>query len=161
MAAGSTSPLSLVRRFAAPAPTLYAAWTHPALARQWLFATARCPLVHADIDARPGGALRLACVHRGTVIEHRGTFLHLEPAHALAFTLALPEAPLHATTVSVRIARCARGSVLSLAHAGVPAACADVVEGRWLGALYGLAETLAGLRDSHMRATGAVAADAG
>ena len=43
------------------------------------------------------------------------------------------------------------GCRLALAHDRVPAACADAMEARWLGALYGLRETLVAWRQAASR----------
>ena len=154
-------PLLLLHRCAATATTLFAAWTHPALVRQWLFATAGHPLDHVTLEARPGGALRLRTRHRGAVVEHHGTVLLVAAPVSLAFTLVLPEAPAATTVVAVRIVPRAGGSVLALRQTGVPAACAHAVEACWQGALYGLSEPLGALAEAGQRASGLVPVRAG
>lgn len=134
--------LHVAHRFAARADDVYGAWLHPALVRHWLFATAGRPLLAACIDPWPGGDLVLRDRAPGREVVWRGTFTRLAPTAALAFTLALPDVPDIRTRVEVHIARATPGCRLTLAHAGVPAACAAAMEARWQGALYGLGETL-------------------
>src|SRR5512144_802142 len=51
--------IHLVRRFGSTPSTVFNAWTDPALAGQWLFATASRPMARVCIDARVGGRFRL------------------------------------------------------------------------------------------------------
>lgn len=139
--------LHLTQRFAASAADVYAAWVHPALVRHWLFATAGRPLLAVRVDPCVGGELFLHDRWRGQELAWRGRFTGLAPAAAVAFSLILPEAPGMPTSVEVTLAPApAGGCRLALAHAGVPGRCTDAMEARWLGALYGLRETLAAWR---------------
>ena len=46
----------VARRYAASPARVFDAWLDPAVARQWLFATASHPLAHVEIDARVEGS---------------------------------------------------------------------------------------------------------
>jgi uncharacterized protein YndB with AHSA1/START domain len=50
--------ITIVRTFAAAAAEVFAAWTDPALLRQWL-APGPCEVIEATADARPGGQYRI------------------------------------------------------------------------------------------------------
>ncbi len=147
--------LHLAQRYSAAASEVFAAWLHPALVKRWLFAGAMRPLAAAAVDAREGGGFVLLARDRDRIVEHRGTFLRIAPPTRLAFALALPEARSADTRVDVEIVPAMRGCRLELTHAGVPRGAAEAVEARWLGSLYGLAETLAALAEA--RTPGAVA----
>jgi uncharacterized protein YndB with AHSA1/START domain len=155
------SSLSISHRYPAPPAVVFAAWTHPALARRWLFASAGRALAQATLEARPGGALLLRDHHRGRTTEHRGTFLAVAAPGRLAFTLVVPEAPGTETVVDVSIEPQARGCRLALVHAGVPPAALAASEARWLGALYGLGETLAAVAEARASAPDAAVGRAG
>ena len=146
--------LSISQRYAATPAAVFAAWVHPALARRWWFAAAGRALAQATLEARPGGALLLRDRHRGRTTEHRGTFRAVDPPARLALTLVLPEMPGVATEVDVRIGPQSRGCRVTLVHAGVPPAAIAAIEVRWLGALYGLGETLAALAEARAAAGG-------
>ena len=142
----TTSALRMTRRFDAAPEQVFDAWVDPALAVRWLFATAMRPLAHAAIDARVGGGYVLIerDGRRGT--RRFGTYLRLvRPSH-LAFTMTADDRPDVASSVAVGIEPVRRGCVLTLAHANVPRGDLRMLAARWQGVLYGLAETLDGLR---------------
>lgn len=149
--------LHVTQRFAAGPDDVFAAWLHPALVRRWLFATAGRPLLEVHVDDRPGGAFLLRDRWRGRVITWRGTFARLTPPAALAFTLRLPDAPGVDTGVEVGISPAPAGCRLDVVHTHLPARCAEAMEARWLGALYGLGETLSSLAQARRHGAPAIA----
>ena len=124
------------------------------------------PLAHVAIDARVGGGYILIERDSQPGIRRFGTYLRLvRPSH-LAFTMTTDDRTDAATSVTVGIKPARRGSVLSLAHSGVPRGELRMLQARWLGILYGLAETLDHLRhdtgpDAPARAAPATPATAG
>jgi len=137
--------LCITQRLVASPADAFTAWVHPALVRRWLFATADRPLPGVQVDAREGGELVLRDRWQGRDVAWHGAFVQLARPGALAFTLTLPDAPEIVTHVAVSLVPTAVGCRVAVVHAGVPAACAEAMEARWQGALYGLAETLAAL----------------
>jgi uncharacterized protein YndB with AHSA1/START domain len=133
--------LRLVRRCPFDAASVFAAWVDPALAGQWLFATASRPMVRTRIDARAGGCYCLT-ERRGTrIVEHRGEYVAVAPSHRLAFTLSTPDLDGE-TLIAVDIEFRPRGCALTLTHAGVRPDEVGRARQRWLGMLYGLGATL-------------------
>ena len=128
-------------RFRAPARRVFDAWLDPAIARQWLFATATRPLAQVEIDASVTGSFRFVERLHGTTIEHRGRYVEILP-HRLAFTLSVENHPDAVARVTVAIAPTRTGCTLTLTHEGVPPDCAEHTRARWTGMLYGLGVTL-------------------
>lgn len=73
----------IARRFAAPRPTVWRAWTEEAALRRW-FGPAGCTMPHAALDLRVGGffhyGLRMA---DGTMVWGRWTFHEITPPERL------------------------------------------------------------------------------
>jgi uncharacterized protein YndB with AHSA1/START domain len=131
--------IHVTQRFDAPPQHVFAAWLEPDLARRWLFAMATRPIDEVAIDARVGGAFRLA---RAEGDEHRGRYLDIVPHRRLAFRLVTSLLPATHTRVHVDIVTLRGRSTVALSHAGVPREFVRTVRERWLGMLYGLAVAL-------------------
>jgi uncharacterized protein YndB with AHSA1/START domain len=78
--------LTIVRTFAAPVSEVFAAWTDPALIREWL-APAPCTLLEVAADARVGGRYRLVVVSpAGELHVTSGEYRELVPDRRLVKT---------------------------------------------------------------------------
>lgn len=78
--------ITIVRTIAAPVAEVFAAWTDPALLRQWL-APAPCEVVAAEADARPGGRYRVVVVDpTGARHVTSGEYRELVPGRRLVKT---------------------------------------------------------------------------
>ena len=143
--------IRVARRYDAPAPQVFAAWLDPALACQWLFATASRPMRDGEIDPHVGGRYRFVEDRGGSIVEHRGEYATIVPARRLAFSLSSPDLPEAVTHVRVDFASAADGCVVTLSHSGLPARRARQARARWTGILYGLGTTL-GVRHDAARA---------
>jgi uncharacterized protein YndB with AHSA1/START domain len=137
-----TSVLRVTKRYRAPPARVFCAWTDPAIAGTWLFATASRSMARVQIDARVGGAFRLMDERDGEVIEYAGDYVEVSPYRRLVFTLLLPEQRRASTRVIVEIVPHETGSSLTLLHENVPAELASHIKARWTGILYGLGVTL-------------------
>jgi uncharacterized protein YndB with AHSA1/START domain len=137
-----TSVLRVTRRYRAPQARIFNAWTDPATAGTWLFATASRPMARVQIDARVGGRFRLVDERDGEVIEYSGDYVEVSPYRRLAFVLVLPNPTHISTRVIVEIVPHETGSRLTLLHENVPAEMASYIKARWTGILYGLGVTL-------------------
>lgn len=144
--AGAPRALRVVKRLAAEPARVFEAWLEPALARQWLFATAASPLANADVDARAGGAFRFVYARERDRLVYAGRYTEIVRPRRLAFALTLPEHDGATTRVTVEIAARKPGSTLTLVHAHVPAELAAYLKARWIGMLHGLALLLAQTR---------------
>jgi uncharacterized protein YndB with AHSA1/START domain len=130
------------RRYRASAQRAFDAWLDPESAGTWLFAKASRPLARVEIDPRADGAFCFAEHDRGAIIEHTGDYLEITPPRHLIFRLWLQRPFRALTRVSVDIAPLQRGCELRLTHEDVPEDCAEEMEARWAGILYGLGVTL-------------------
>ena len=82
--------LRVARRYAASPARVFDAWLDPAVARQWLFATASHPLAHVEIDARVKGSF--CFVDRQDAVDgtrYTGEYLEITPPQRLVFTLSV------------------------------------------------------------------------
>jgi uncharacterized protein YndB with AHSA1/START domain len=130
--------------YRASSARVFDAWLDPEVARKWLFATASYPLAHVEIDARVEGSFRFVDRRDGDIAEYTGEYLEIIPHRRLVFTLASGKYPRGDTRVTVEIASRTNSCELTLIHENVPPNCAERMEGRWTGILYGLGVTLAG-----------------
>jgi uncharacterized protein YndB with AHSA1/START domain len=137
----SLATLRLVRRYPVAAPAVFAAWVEPALAGQWLFATATRPMLRARIDARVGGCYCLTEQRDGRIVEHRGEYVDVAAPCRLEFTLSTADIDGE-TRIAVAVVPGGRGCALTVTHAGVHPRHIQRLRQRWIGMLYGLGATL-------------------
>ena len=84
--------LTFTRDFAAPAESLFRAWTDPAQMVKW-FTPAPWSTVRAETDVRPGGSsLVVMRSPDGREFPHRGVYLEVVPNRRLVFTDAFERA---------------------------------------------------------------------
>jgi uncharacterized protein YndB with AHSA1/START domain len=131
--------ISVGCRFRALPEEVFAAWLDPAIAGQWLFATASQPMARVEIEPRVRGAFRLR--DRANGAEYAGQYLEIVPPTRLVFTLALAH-PNLATRVTVGIATVRSGCRLTLTQEKLPRNQASYAKARLTGMLYGLGLTL-------------------
>ena len=131
--------IRLAQRFDAPAERVFDAWIDPAIAAQWLFATASRPVPRVEIDARAGGEFRFESRHHGENVVEAGRYVEIERPRRIAFTLPARPKSSDLTRVKVEIESEATGCRLTLVHESVLRDEAPRIEGRWAGMLYGLA----------------------
>ena len=123
--AGMTVALEQTVLIAAAPQTVWGLWTHPEGLRQWWGA--------AEVDARPGGILRVAIGAKtvpapGTAVGPvmRGRFIELDPPRRLVFTFGWetdpPAGPMppESTTVVVTLTPHDQGTLLRLRHTDLP-----------------------------------------
>jgi len=82
-----TGVIEIRRRLPAPAAEVFRWWTEADLLREWMSPVGT---VEAQVDLRVGGALRIVMRAEGTVIEHFGEYIEIDPPRRLVFTWASP-----------------------------------------------------------------------
>jgi uncharacterized protein YndB with AHSA1/START domain len=82
------------RTFAAPAEAVFDAWTSPEVMRRWLHPGPDWSTPDAEVDLRPGGAVRIVMGRPdGTTVEARGTYTLIERPRRLEMTWTFPDDP--------------------------------------------------------------------
>src|SRR3954451_147518 len=140
----STASLTLTRRFAAPRPLVYAAWTQPERMAQW-FGPRRTKVVEQNSAPRTAGGFSAILVEPATGEEHHvsGVFREVVPNERLVFTWAWRATPDRESLVTVTFAAERDHTLLTLTHERLfdDAARDDHRQG-WTEALDRLAEML-------------------
>jgi len=110
----------------APAQTVYALFTDPALLVQWMAVT-------AEVEPGPGGVIRWRMAN-GDVCA--GQFIELVPYSRLVFTYGWEREevgiPPGSTTVEIELAEHNGATRLRLTHSGLAGAMADAHAGGWV-----------------------------
>ncbi len=141
MSQPETPILVVRRRIAASAERLFEAWTTPAqLTAWWGPRGVRC--VHADVDARIGGAYRIEnALPDGRTLFISGEFLAVEPPRRLVYTWSIEPGSAEPELVTVRFEPCGEETEVVVLHERIASEAARKghKEG-WEGCLEGLAE---------------------
>jgi uncharacterized protein YndB with AHSA1/START domain len=131
----------VTQRFGAPAERVFEAWLDPGIAGRWLFATAWRPMTSVTIDARAGGAFRLAERLDGKGAVHTGRYVEIVKPRRLVFAISGGKHS-QCARVSVEFAPLPTGCELTLVQESVLPGDTAHTDGRWSGMLYGLASLL-------------------
>jgi len=84
----SAETLNIERAFRAPAEAVFEAWTSEEVLRRWFHAEQGWDTPEAQVDLRPGGAVRVVMRDPVKGVEHGGGghYTEIEPPTRLAFT---------------------------------------------------------------------------
>jgi uncharacterized protein YndB with AHSA1/START domain len=118
---------------------VFDAWTVPAIARRWLFASKERRMAQVGMDARVGGKFTVQNQDNDLIPKYFGKYVELERPGHLAFSL---ESPLYfsgVTYVSIFILPKRYGCELSLTQTGVSP---DKMEANWYRILQQLENVL-------------------
>ena len=110
--------LVMRRRIEAPIETVFSFLTEPEKVLRWLG-------VSGEVDARPGGALRIDVTGGDIVVGH---YLEITPPTRAVFTwgwIDHPDVPPASTTVSFDLEHDGEATVLTMTHADLPAGMDD------------------------------------
>jgi uncharacterized protein YndB with AHSA1/START domain len=139
--------LTLKRRIQAPPAKVFAAWTQPALMRQW-FAPQRAQTLDAECDLRVGGRWRVLMHTDDDGRDHEATGLYREivPAARLVFTWRWLNRPEEGETlVTLTFKPIDGGTLFTLTHERFASErLRDEHAGGWSGALDKLADLAEG-----------------
>ncbi len=144
MSASRPIIVRITRRFEASAERVFDAWLDPAMAAQWLFATATGQMVRAEIDPRVGGTFNFTDRRDGVDVQHIGEYLQIDRPRRLVFTFYVEKVTADTSRVSVDIIPLADGCELTLTHEmdAKWAEFAARTEAGWTMILEGLAKSL-------------------
>ena len=137
-----SATVTVERRFDARPAQIFDAWTDPAAAARWLFATPGGEMERVEIDARVGGGFTIVERRGGEVAEHFGHYVEIERPRRIAFDFWTSFSE-ERTRVTVTIEPDGEGSLVTLTHEGVWADWEAKTRQGWTMILDGLARTLA------------------
>jgi uncharacterized protein YndB with AHSA1/START domain len=99
-------------------------------------------MVHAEIDARVGGAFRFVDRRDGVDVEHVGEYLEIDRPRRLVFTFGVPLYSPERSTVTVEIAPRGAGCELTLTQEEVLPEYVERSQAGWTRIVAGLAASL-------------------
>lgn len=138
MSAARSKTIEQTVRIQARPETVWRFFTDPARLAQWWG--------EAELDARPGGALRVQ-MQEGPRPVMRGQFVELVPYERIAFTFGweatpgAPDIPPGTSRVDVTLAPDGDGTKLTLRHSGLPSVLEGETSDGWAHLLRHLTET--------------------
>ena len=125
----SGAPDVRLERFLPAEPArVFAAWTEPGLMARWMSPRGRAEV---SLDLRIGGSLEVVMIDGTTRIEHRGTFLEVDPPRRIRFTWLSEHTAMTESIVTVELTPDAGGTRLLLRHERLPATAAASHAGGW------------------------------
>jgi len=136
----------VTRRYDMPPEKVFDAFLDVAIARHFLFATAKGEMILAETDPRVGGGFTF--VERRTDmgdIRHVGEYLEIDRPRRLVFTFGVPQYDPRMTTVAVDLKPDGAGCLLTLTNDGVPADYAERNHEGWSRMLAGLGPAREGI----------------
>ncbi len=121
--------IEIRRSLPAPITEIFRWWTDPNLLRHWM---SPIGTVDAEVDLRVGGVLRIVMKGDGTLIEHVGQFVEIEPPRRLVFTWKSQYTGGQPSLVTVELEpQGDRSTRLRLVHARLPETAAESHRGGW------------------------------
>ncbi|HEY1569988.1 MAG TPA: SRPBCC domain-containing protein [Pseudonocardiaceae bacterium] len=119
---GAGATIRLERTFHARAQDVFDAWTSVEVLRRWWHAGRDWETPHAELDLRPGGAIRITMrdPHRGVNYGGGGEFTEIEPPRRLAFTWTWDDDPSTQQLVEVDFTEHGEHTTVRLTNSGVP-----------------------------------------
>jgi two-component system cell cycle response regulator DivK len=140
--APAASEVSVTRRFAAPAESVFDAWLIEGGVGEWLFATAEGDMVRVEIEPHVGGRFEIVERRGSEDVLHTGTYEEMARPLRLAFTLQVPTYSPDMERVTVEIEPEADGgcelTLTQTLSAGAPASAEQIEQG-WSAILNALA----------------------
>jgi uncharacterized protein YndB with AHSA1/START domain len=87
IAAKGDREITMIRRFAAPVPLVFEAWTNPALLRRWLLGPPGWTMPVCEVDFRVGGRYRYEWRNeQGQTMGVGGVYREIDPPHRFVAT---------------------------------------------------------------------------
>ena len=146
MTAEALATLVVTQRYAAAPERVFDAFLDVAVARRFLFATARGEMIEASSDPRVGG--QFIYVERRPdmgEVRHVGEYLEIDRPRRLVFSFGVPQFNPGMTRVQIDLRPDGEGCELTLTHEGVPQGYTERSIDGWKGILAGLEPALEGV----------------
>jgi len=140
--------LRIERTFAAPAATVFDAWTSPAVMRRWWQAEQGWETSEAEVDLRVGGAVRVVMRDPDKDVEYGGggRYTEIDPPARLAFTW-IWDGDTRRTLIEIEFEEADGATTVRFTHSGLwDEAAVRSHEGGWGRALDNLQRTVEGGR---------------
>ena len=147
MTSGDQTSLVVTQRFAASPERVFDAFLDVAVARRFLFATAKGEMIESEIDPRVGG--RFVFTERRAEmgeVRHVGEYLEIDRPRRLVFSFGVPQFDPAMTIVRIDIRPDGEGCELTLTHEGVLPSYRDGSAEGWKRILAGLEPALEGVK---------------
>lgn len=122
--------VSVARRMAAPAGTIFAILTDGARAGVWMGLGADA-VESLTLDARVGGTFRFVARRGDEAIEHHGEYLELVPARRVVFTWIVPSVSEQRSVVAIDLLGAGNDTQVLLSHEGVLAEYQTQTQSGW------------------------------
>jgi uncharacterized protein YndB with AHSA1/START domain len=117
------------RRLPAPVSEVFRWWTEADRLEEWMSPAGS---VEAQVDLRVGGAFRITMKSEGTVIDHAGEYLEIDPPRRLVFSWSSAYTGPRPSLVTVELEPDGEdATLLRLVHTQLPDAVADSHRGGW------------------------------
>jgi uncharacterized protein YndB with AHSA1/START domain len=107
--------LTIKRRFNAPPPLVFGAWTDPDKLAHWMGPTGT-QKVEAECDLRVGGRYHIKMVMADDEHDVSGVYREIVPNEKLVFTWAWKSTPERQSLVTVTFKADADGTIMTLLH---------------------------------------------
>ncbi|HEV2027711.1 MAG TPA: SRPBCC domain-containing protein [Candidatus Dormibacteraeota bacterium] len=121
--------IEIRRRLPAPVAEVFRWWTEADRLREWMSPVGT---VEAEVELRVGGALRIVMRGEGTVIEHFGKYIEIDPPRRLVFTWASPFTGAEPSLVTLELEpEGADATQLLLVHSRLPESVAKSHRDGW------------------------------
>lgn len=121
--------IDIRRRLPGTVAEIFKWWTEPDLLQEWM---SPIGTVEAEVDLRVGGALRVVMRGDGTVIEHFGEYVEIDPPRRLVFTWVSPFTGDEPSLVTIELEpEGADATQLHLVHSRTPESIAASHRDGW------------------------------
>ena len=128
--------------FTASVEEVFDVWIKPELAKQFLFATPKGNMIHAETEPRAGGSFVFTERRDGVDVVHTGKYLELDRPRRLAFSFIVPLYSSEATVVIIDFIAQGSECDLILTHRGIWAGWEEKTIAGWEMMLGNLAKAL-------------------
>ena len=139
VASGTLTPARITRSFAAAPEILFDSWVQPQRMRRWMFVGGANGIEKVTSDRRIGGQFSVLERSGGQLIHHYGRYRLIDRPNRLVFTLSVPRHFPGVSCVTVDIAPCDEGALMTFTQTGVDR---SITEAGWRAMFEALARVI-------------------